>query len=179
VVGVDISERCCRLARINAAVFGLGARAAFVEGDAAESTWDSTGLQERVLSAFQDPVDRGTVAPADLVVMNPPYIPPAELAAISPHVIRSDGISALAGGGTDGLALPIRIVCAVAASRAVRPGAIIAMELQQDQPKALRRWLHGQYDCTGEHKPCPSNLRWLSGGLDLFGSLRFAFMAVT
>lgn len=64
----------------------------------------------------------GTV---DVVVSNPPYIPPGAL-PIDPEVRDYDPALALFGGGPDGLEVPRAVVAA--AARLLRPGGLFVME---------------------------------------------------
>jgi len=79
-VGGDLSPEALCLAVANARALGLAARARFVR-----ASW----------------LD-GLAGPFDLVVANPPYIPSAEIASLSPEVALYDPVLALDGGG-DGL----------------------------------------------------------------------------
>jgi release factor glutamine methyltransferase len=79
-VGVDVSPEALAVARRNADLSGLAARAAFLEGG-----WDAA-LGQRF----------------DLVVSNPPYIPTGDIAGLDPEVRDHDPHLAL-DGGADGL----------------------------------------------------------------------------
>lgn len=65
------------------------------------------------------------VGRVDVVVSNPPYIPPDQ-EPVEPEVRDHDPQVALYGGGPDGLAVP-RAVIALA-GRLARPGAVLVME---------------------------------------------------
>lgn len=80
-VGVDIAEGAVRTATRNAARLRLGERAEFVTGDGPAAA----------------------VGRFDLVVSNPPYIPPAVIAELQPEVRDFDPLAALEGWGEDGL----------------------------------------------------------------------------
>ena len=81
-VGVDLSAGAIATAAANAARLGLDARAAFVEGDFADSRFGA--------GAF------------DLILCNPPYIPHQDIEMLAPEVARFDPRRAL-DGGDDGL----------------------------------------------------------------------------
>lgn len=66
----------------------------------------------------------------DLVVSNPPYIPPDQV-PLEPEVRDYDPDLALYGGGLDGLVLPrAAIVCA---ARLLKPGGLVVLEHAQGQ----------------------------------------------
>lgn len=73
----------------------------------------------------------GTV---DVVVSNPPYIPPGCVPR-EPEVHTHDPELALYGLGHDGLAVPRRVIRA--AHRLLRPGGILAMEHAESQQLSL------------------------------------------
>jgi release factor glutamine methyltransferase len=77
----------------------------------------------------------GTV---DVVVSNPPYIPPG-CEPQDPEVREHDPEVALYGGGEDGLTVP-RLVAATAA-RLLRPGGVLVMEHADTQQETLLSWL--------------------------------------
>jgi release factor glutamine methyltransferase len=114
-VAVDISEGALAVLRTNAQHVGVAGRLQVRQGD-----WASD-LDERF----------------DLVVSNPPYIPSAEIAALSPEVSKFEPRLAL-DGGADGLA-GYRIITE-ALPRLLEPGAAFALEVgfgQADAVKAL------------------------------------------
>ncbi|GAB47039.1 peptide chain release factor N(5)-glutamine methyltransferase [Mobilicoccus pelagius] len=74
---------------------------------------------------------RGTV---DVVVSNPPYIPPGAI-PVDAEVARHDPPRALYGGGDDGLEIPRAV--AHAAAPLLRPGGVLVMEHADVQSDAL------------------------------------------
>jgi release factor glutamine methyltransferase len=70
----------------------------------------------------------------DLVISNPPYIPPTEIPA-DPEVAEHDPASALYGDGVDGLEIPRGI--AAAAARLLKPGGLFVMEHGDNQGAAV------------------------------------------
>jgi release factor glutamine methyltransferase len=72
----------------------------------------------------------------DVVVANPPYIPPGSR-PLDPEVADHDPEPALFGGGPDGLAVP-RAVISTAAGL-LRPGGALVMEHADSQGPAVRR----------------------------------------
>lgn len=69
------------------------------------------------------------VGSADVVVSNPPYVPPHE-APIQPEA-RHDPTAALYGGGADGLDVPRAVMAA--AHRLLKPGGTFVMEHSSSQ----------------------------------------------
>lgn len=103
-LGIDASDRALAVARENAAVLQLAARADFRRSD-----WD------------------GAVDPAfDILVSNPPYIPSGEIDALQPEVAQYEPRLAL-DGGADGLLAYRRL--APAAARLLTPDGLAAFEV--------------------------------------------------
>lgn len=71
----------------------------------------------------------------DVVVANPPYIPPGAV-PVDPEVRDHDPALALYGGGPDGLELPRAV--AAAAARLLRDGGLLVMEHADVQGAAAR-----------------------------------------
>lgn len=107
-LGVDLSDEACRTAAGNAALNSLADRAAFQQG-----SW-TEGLSGRF----------------DLIVSNPPYIPSAEIAALSVEVREHDPLLAL-DGGADGLG-PYRLFASSLPSL-LAPGGAIVLEIGAGQ----------------------------------------------
>ena len=116
VVAVDVAPEAVALTRQNAM---------------------SCGADVQVVQA--DVVDQGLLAElaavVDVVVANPPYIPPGAV-PIDPEVRDHDPEIALYGGGPDGLAVPGAVVAA--AVRLLRPGGLLVMEHSDVQGPAVR-----------------------------------------
>jgi release factor glutamine methyltransferase len=115
-LGVDRSEAAARVARRNADRLGLADRARFVVAD------------------WADPIS----GVFDLVVSNPPYIPRREIASLSPEVARHDPSAAL-DGGEDGLDAYRRLAAALPG--ALKPGAVVALEIGPGQAGSVARLL--------------------------------------
>lgn len=88
---------------------------------------DVVGSQTRALAGF--------VGVVDVVVSNPPYIPPGAR-PVDPEVADHDPVAALYGGGVDGLDVPRAVVAAAAAL--LRPGGLLVMEHGDAQAQACR-----------------------------------------
>ena len=116
-VGVDLAEGAASLARRNAAMLGMQARAAFACGD-----WT-----DALAGRF------------DLVLANPPYIPTAVIAGLAPEVARYEPRSAL-DGGADGFFAFRRIIPALPGLLAAGAVAILEVGIgQSDRVSALGR----------------------------------------
>lgn len=107
-IGSDISEAALGVARRNAAVLGLGARAQFVRGN-----WGD-----------------GLTGQWDVILANPPYIASDEIDRLAPEVARFEPRSAL-DGGVDGLVAYRGLAPAIA--RLLAPTGIAAIEVGAGQ----------------------------------------------
>jgi release factor glutamine methyltransferase len=114
ITSVDISPDALDIARRNAERHGVAERIAFVQGD------------------LFDPVPPIAF---DLVVSNPPYVTPAELAALAPDVREHEPRLAL-DGGPDGLAFYRRIAAGV--GKTLKPGGWVLVEIGATQEEAVR-----------------------------------------
>lgn len=96
----------------------------------------------------------------DVVVANPPYIPPHAIPT-DPEVYRHDPHEALYGGGPDGLAVPAAVVRQ--AQQLLRPGGLFAMEHANTQQDAVLTmlatpsWQHAQ-----GHRDLPGQPRFVT-----------------
>lgn len=116
VTAVDASEDAVALTGENAAA--SGAQVTVLHGDATDP-------------GLLDDLD-GTV---DIVVSNPPYIPP-DAVPLDPEVRDHDPALALYGGGPDGLAVPRGVVARAAAL--LRDGGLLVMEHADVQGVGVR-----------------------------------------
>lgn len=116
VVAIDRSPEAVDLTGVNAAACGLA-----------------------VLVAAGDVADPGLLADlvgrVDVVVSNPPYIPP-DAVPVEEEVCDHDPDLALYGGGADGLDVPRAVVRS--AARLLRPGGLFVMEHAEGQAAAVR-----------------------------------------
>lgn len=115
VEALDISPAALALAEENARRHGLNGRMHFRQAD-----------------LYQ--LEGG---PYDLVVANPPYIPPAEMAGLMPEVRDHEPHLALCGGDADGLAAYRALT--TGASRLLVPGGWLLVEVGIGQAEAVRR----------------------------------------
>lgn len=111
-LGVDLAPDAVAMATANAARLGLGARAAFRQGD----------LMAGIEGCFE------------VIVSNPPYIPSGDLAGLEPEVRLHDPALAL-DGGADGLTFYRRLVAEAPARLA--PGGLLAFEVGFGQAEAV------------------------------------------
>ncbi|MCV2394091.1 peptide chain release factor N(5)-glutamine methyltransferase [Actinotalea sp. M2MS4P-6] len=117
VVAVDLSADAVDLTRSNAAAVGAG-HVQVLGGDVRDP-----GLLAEL------------VGEVDVVVSNPPYIPPDRV-PLEPEVRDHDPDLALYGGGADGLDVPRAVVERAAAL--LRPGGLFVMEHAEVQADAVR-----------------------------------------
>lgn len=116
-IGIDRAEAAAALARRNAAMLGMQARAAFVCADWADA----------LAGQF------------DLVLANPPYIPTAVIAGLAPAVARYEPRSAL-DGGVDGFFAFRRIIPALPRLLVAAGAAILEIGVgQAERVTALGR----------------------------------------
>ena len=83
---------------------------------------------------------------ADVVVSNPPYVPP-DAVPVDPEVAEHDPAVALYGLGPDGLEVPRGITDA--AARLLRPGGLYVMEHAEVQAEAARAMVAAARDDDG------------------------------
>jgi release factor glutamine methyltransferase len=116
VVLGELSEGALRICKQNVRRNNLNARVTCLSVDALEppaaSLWDF-----------------------DVIVSNPPYIPTADIPALSPEVHR-EPVAAL-DGGTDGMTFYHAILRDYAPL--VKPGGLILLEMAYDQAEDLKR----------------------------------------
>lgn len=111
-LGTDVSEAALAVAMRNARRVGVADRAAFRRADWLE----------------------GIAGPFDLIVSNPPYIAEAEMADLSPEVLREPRLALTPGG--DGLDA-YRAIARAAPARLV-PGGRLLVEVGATQAAAVR-----------------------------------------
>jgi release factor glutamine methyltransferase len=106
----------------------------------------------------------------DMMVSNPPYIPPDDMVGLQPDVLQYESHQALAGGGPDGMDVVLSIVQKL--PFVCNAGAICWMEVDPIQPAILKKWLSQETDpATG--------VRFVSSRMDMFGKERFVKLQVT
>ncbi len=111
----DISPDALEIARANAKQHGLAERLAFHQGDLFDAL----------------PAD----ATFDVIVSNPPYVTPGEIATLAPDVRDHEPRLAL-DGGPDGLAFYRRIAAKVESR--LKPSGSVLVEIGETQNEAVR-----------------------------------------
>ena len=114
LTATDVSDAALAVAGANADRLGVAARVALVRA------WLLDGVP----------------GPFDLIVSNPPYVPPAHRGTLSPDVRDHEPAIALYGTGEDGLDLA-RALLAQAPSR-LSPGGLLMLEFGFGQGDAVR-----------------------------------------
>ncbi|MCC2310110.1 peptide chain release factor N(5)-glutamine methyltransferase [Cellulomonas chengniuliangii] len=117
-----------------------GAEVHAVELDAAAHAWAARNVAAvapgvRLLRGDARTALRELDGTVDVVVSNPPYVPPGAV-PVDPEVAEHDPAVALYGLGADGLEVPRGI--AAAAARLLRPGGLFVMEHAEVQDAAAR-----------------------------------------
>jgi len=116
VTAVDLAPAAVALAVTNAAACGAELRIEAADATADDALADLNGQ-------------------VDVVVANPPYIPP-DAVPMEPEVRDHDPDLALYGGGADGLEVPRGVVGT--AARLLRAGGLFVMEHGEGQGEAVR-----------------------------------------
>jgi release factor glutamine methyltransferase len=117
VWATDLSPEALEVARANAESLGVGSRVTFLQGDLFAAVPEGPTF--------------------DLIVSNPPYVKRGELPTLQREVRKEPQLAL--DGGVDGLDLVRRIV--EAAPQRLKPGALLAMEIGEDQGDAARQTL--------------------------------------
>lgn len=117
VWAVDVSADALAVARLNAEKLGVDGRVTFFEGD------------------LFAPVP--AEAKFDVIVSNPPYVKRGELATLQREVQAEPKLAL--DGGVDGLDLVKRVIDG--AMPRLKPGALLALEIGEDQGAAVKELL--------------------------------------
>lgn len=125
-----------------------------VDGDVlelAERNVRRHGLDDRVRVVQSDLFGELGDASFDVILCNPPYVDPADLASM-PAEFRHEPLTALAGGGADGLELVQRLL--VAAPEYLEADGLLLLEVGNSAPALLRReprlaWLWPELEAGG------------------------------
>ncbi|WP_168583449.1 peptide chain release factor N(5)-glutamine methyltransferase [Gephyromycinifex aptenodytis] len=127
------------------------ARVVAVEASPQALVWARRNVQESGLAVTLREGDAGSACPelnaqVDVVVSNPPYIPPGAR-PLEVEVAEYDPQMALYGGGDDGLLLPRRII--ERAAELLRSGGLFVMEHAEVQSEFLLALLRGDQRWAG------------------------------
>jgi ribosomal protein L3 glutamine methyltransferase len=116
VDAVDLSAQALQVARVNV---------------------EHHGLEDRVEPILSDLFDELTGRRYDLIVSNPPYVGPDELAEL-PVEYQREPVIGLAGGGQDGLELVSQILRQ--AADFLEPGGVLLVEVGNNAQKLSQRY---------------------------------------
>jgi release factor glutamine methyltransferase len=129
-----------------------------VENSAASLTWLKRNIEQLAPSVRLIPegVDEACFGEIfDVVVANPPYIP---IGQELPVEVRKEPASALFGGDSQGLAIPLLFISA--ASRMLRYGGLFAMEHHETQGEAIAELLAGDFELIRTIKDLTGRVRF-------------------
>jgi len=134
IVATDISPAALEVAAVNIARHSLADRIQVIESDLFSAMRNAEcGFRN---SAFDIP--KSALDEFDLIVSNPPYIPTAVFATLSPSVRDHEPLLAL-DGGTEGMSVIQRIIRESPAF--MTAGALLALEIDPAIVSAVRRLL--------------------------------------
>ena len=115
-VGLDISEKALDVAGRNA---------------------KTHQLTERLELKISDVYDNLKSKTVDLIVSNPPYIPGADIENLQSEVRDYEPLTALNGGGGDGLSIIEKIIAD--APRFLKPHGVLLLEIGINQAEAVKK----------------------------------------
>jgi release factor glutamine methyltransferase len=131
VVSSDVSEPAVEAARRNALYAGVDDRVQVLQG-----------------SLFE-PVSRELLGTVDAVVSNPPYIPTEAVRSLPEEILAYEPMAAL-DGGVDGL--DVARVIAAEAYQWLKPGGMLAMEVDETRAQAMAAEMAADYECIEVRK---------------------------
>ncbi len=131
VIATDVSEQAAQAARRNAVYAGVEDRVQVLQGSILEP------VSHEFLGAF------------DAIVSNPPYIPSAAVRELPEEVLAYEPMVAL-DGGADGL--DVARVIATEAVDWLKPGGLLALELDETRAQAMAGELEPHYECIEVRK---------------------------
>jgi hypothetical protein len=116
----------------------------------------------------------------DMVISNPPYIPPGEMDTLDATVLNYESRDALCGGNDDdGLQIIRQIIHQL--PHWCKPGASCWMEVNPTHPALLQEWLNIKSTSslsTTLLPPPPATVEFVQTVLDLQGKERFVQLRV-
>ena len=157
ITATDISPDALALASQNAKQHHVAERIEFLQGDgfAALKNWEGECPHEPKLG--NEDGSRGrSPSQFDLIISNPPYISPAEIATLQPEVRDFDPRIAL-DGGTDGLGF-YRLIASRAATF-LKTGGKVMLEFGDGQAGTIReifekeKWIVESIEQDYSHQP--------------------------
>jgi release factor glutamine methyltransferase len=131
VLATDVSEHAFEAARQNSLYAGVDERVQLFHG-----------------SLFE-PVSREYLGCMDVVVSNPPYIPTEDVRSLPEEVLAYEPMEAL-DGGADGLDVARKI--ASEALEWLKPGGLLAMEVDETRAQAMAEEMQDSYECVAVRK---------------------------
>ena len=131
VLATDVSEHAFEAARQNSLYAGVDERVQLSHG-----------------SLFE-PVSREYLGRMDVVVSNPPYIPTEDVRSLPEEVLAYEPMEAL-DGGADGLDVARKI--ASEALEWLKPGGLLAMEVDETRAQAMAEEMQDSYECVAVRK---------------------------
>jgi len=131
VVSSDVSGPAVEAARRNALYAGVDDRVQVLQG-----------------SLFE-PVSRELLGTVDTVVSNPPYIPTEAVRSLPEEILAYEPMAAL-DGGADGL--DVARVIAAEAYQWLKPGGMLAMEVDETRAQAMAAEMAADYECIEVRK---------------------------
>lgn len=131
LVATDVSEQAVTAARRNSLYAGVAERVQLFQG-----------------SLFE-PVSREFLGRMDVVVSNPPYIPTGMVRGLPEEVLGFEPMAAL-DGGADGL--DVARMIADEAIEWLKPGGLLAMEVDETRAQAMAEEMHSGYECVEVRK---------------------------
>lgn len=131
VVSTDVSGPAVEAARRNALYAGVDDRVQVLQG-----------------SLFE-PVSRELLGTVDTVVSNPPYIPTEAVRSLPEEILAFEPMAAL-DGGADGL--DVARVIASEAYRWLKPGGMLAIEVDETRAQAMAAEMAADYECIEVRK---------------------------
>ena len=161
-----VIELCAGSGAISAAVLDEvpGVRLVAIEREPEALVWlrrNLAGTPAEIIAAdLRDP-QPGLAGRADVVVVNPPYVPLADRERLDPEVRDHDPATALFAGD-DGLELMPAVIAA--ASRLLRGGGLVVVEHGDEQADACRQLLvAGGFSDGQSHRDLTGRPRFVTG----------------
>ena len=161
-----VIELCAGSGAISAAVLDEvpGVRLVAIEREPDALAWlrrNLAGTPAEIIAAdLRDP-QPGLAGRADVVVVNPPYVPLVDRERLDPEVREHDPATALYAGD-DGLELMPEVIAA--ASRLLRGGGLVVIEHGDEQADACRQLLvAGGFSDGQSHRDLTGRPRFVTG----------------
>lgn len=164
--GPLVVELCAGSGAISAAVLDEvpGVRLVAIEREPDALVWlrqNLVGSAAEIIAADLREPQPQLAEQADVVVVNPPYVPLADLNDLDPEVRDHDPATALFAGA-DGLALMPDVIAT--ARRLLRPGGLVVIEHGDEQADACLTLLAaGGFEAAESHRDLAGRPRYVTG----------------